>query len=92
MMYTFAKQVGYGLRTYNKDAISPIGSGKHLNIHEVALMLRNMPKGMEHPLAYAVNSFQAFTVCFHVIYSYVFWRDYYTAEPYHKWSNNVVTM
>ena len=53
-------------------------------------MLRNMPKGMEHPLAYAVNSFQAFAVCLHVIYSYVYWSDYYTAEPHYKWSNSIV--
>ena len=75
MMYTFARQVDSGLHTYNKDATSPPGSDKQLNIHEIALMLRSMPKGMDHPLAYAVNCFQAFTVCLHVIYS-----DYYTAD------------
>ena len=75
MMYTFARQVDSGLHTYYKDATSPPGSDKQLNIHEIALMLRSMPKGMDHPLAYAVNCFQAFTVCLHVIYS-----DYYTAD------------
>ena len=62
IMYTFAKQVGYGLRTYNSEVTSSTGSGKPLSIHELALMLKSMPAGLDHPLAYAVNSFQAFTV------------------------------
>ena len=74
IMYEFAKQVGYGLRTYNKEAgsssTSSSTSSGMINIHQLALMLRGMPQGMDHPLAYAVNSFQAFTVCLHVIYKY----------------------
>ena len=90
IMYTCAKQVGYGLRTYNKEITSTTGSGGPLNIHELALMLRSMPAGMDHLLAYALISFQAFTVGVHVIHSYVSWRDYITRDPYYKWSNDII--
>ena len=90
IMYTFAKQVGYGLRTYNSEVTSSTGSGKPLSIHELALMLKSMPAGLDHPLAYAVNSFQAFTVCLHVIYSYVSWKDYHTGEPFCRWSSVII--
>ena len=78
------------MRTYNKEITSTTGPGGPLNIHELALMLRSMPAGMDHPLAYALNSFQAFTVCIHVIHSYVLWRDYITRDPYYKWSSDLI--
>ena len=50
-----------------------------------------MPQGMDHPLAYAVNSFQAFTVCLHVIYNkYTSWRAYESNEPYYRWSPKIM--
>ena len=94
IMYDFAKQVGYGLRTYNKEAgsssTSSSTSSAMLNIHQLALMLRGMPQGMDHPLAYALNSFQAFTVCLHAIYKYTSWRAYDTNEPYYWWSAEIM--
>ena len=45
---------------------------------------------MDHPLAYAVNSFQAFTVCLHVIYKYTSWRAYESNEPYYRWSPKIM--
>ena len=93
-MYEFAKQVGYGLRTYNKEAgsssTSSSTSSGMINIHQLALMLRGMPQGMDHPLAYAANSFQAFTVCLHVIYKYTSWRAYESNEPYYRWSPEIM--
>ena len=63
IMYDFARQVGYGLRTYNREVGSSPSSGNAINIHQLAVLLKSMPEGMDHPLAYAMNSFQAFTVC-----------------------------
>eukprot|EP00439_Symbiodinium_sp_Y106_P059503 s1162_g8.t1 len=90
IMYDFARQVGYGLRTYNKEIGSSSNPGNAINIHQSAVMLKSMPEGMDHPLAYAVNSFQAFTVCLHVIHSYTSWREYGTEVPYYQWTNRIV--
>ena len=57
IMYDFARQVGYGLRTYNREVGSSPSSGNAINIHQLAVLLKSMPEGMDHPLAYAMNSF-----------------------------------
>ena len=90
VMYDFAKQVGYGLRTYNREVGSSSNSGNAINIHQLALLLQSMPEGMDHPLAYAMNSSQAFTVCLHVIHSYTSWREDGTDVPYYRWTNKII--
>ena len=88
MMYSFAKQTGYGLRTYNKES-SDKGSSP-INIHELVSMMRTMPPGMDHPLAYAVNAFQAFSICLHVLHLYTSWRDHQTGQPLYRWTSDIV--
>ena len=90
IMYDFARQVGYGLRTYNREVGSSPSSGNAINIHQLAVLLKSMPEGMDHPLAYAMNSFQAFTVCLHLIHSYTSWREYGTEVPYYRWTNKII--
>ena len=89
-MYEFAKQVGYDLRTCNREVGSSPNSGSAINIHQLAVLLKGMPEGMDHPLAYAMNSFQAFSVCIYVIHSYTSWREYGTEMPYYRWTDKLI--
>ena len=91
-MYDFAKQVGYGLRTYNREVTpsSSTDSGA-INIHQLAMMLKQMPTSMDHPLGFALNSLQAFAVCLHVIHTYTSWREYGTDVPYYRWTDQIVS-
>ena len=59
-MYDFAKQIGYGLRTYNRE-VAPSSSidSSVINIHQLAMMLKRMPTSRDHPLGFALNSLQA---------------------------------
>ena len=41
-------------------------------------------------LKYAMNSFQAFSVCIHVIHSYTSWREYGTEMPYYRWTDKLI--
>ena len=63
MMLTFAKEVGYGLRTHNREVTGSGGSGDGMNVHDLALLLRRIPDESDYPLAFAANSLQAFNVC-----------------------------
>ena len=91
-MYDFAKQVGYGLRTYNREVDSSASSDSGMiNIHQLAMMMKRMPESMDHPLGFALNSLQAFAICLHVIHSYTSWREYETERPYYRWSENIVS-
>ena len=76
-MFDFAKQVGYGLRTYNREVDSSASSDSGMiNIHQLAMMMKRMPESMDHPLGFALNSLQAFAICLHVIHRYTSWREY----------------
>ena len=87
----FARQVGYGVRTHNLD----IRARRFLykgnpppiinNVHDVAALLRTLPPGIEHPLAFAMNSLQAFSVALHVLHRYVNYKDYEGTSLY-QWS------
>ena len=44
IMYDFAKQV-----TYNREVGSSPNSGNAINIHQLAVLLKSMPEGMDHP-------------------------------------------
>ncbi|CAE7346624.1 ascc3, partial [Symbiodinium microadriaticum] len=55
------------------------------NVHDVAALLRTLPPGIEHPLAFAMNSLQAFSVALHVLHRYVNYKDYEGTSLY-QWS------
>ena len=90
-MYDFAKQVGYGLRTYNRE-VNPSSSTDSgvINIHQLTMILKRMPTSMDHPLGLALNSLQAFAICLHVIHTYMSWREYGCERPYYRWTEEVV--
>ena len=91
-MYDFAKQVGYGLRTYNREANPSTSSDSGtINVHQLAMMLKRMPESMDHPLGFALNSLQAFAICLHVIHSYTSWREYESERSYYRWAENHVS-
>ena len=90
-MYDFAKQVGYGLRTYNREVVPSCSTDSSvINIHQLAMMLKKMPTSMDHPLGFALSSLQAFAICLHVIHSYTSWREYETEKPYYRWTEEFV--
>ena len=90
-MYDFAKQIGYGLRTYNRE-VAPSSSidSSVINIHQLAMMLKRMPTSRDHPLGFALNFPSSFAICPHVIHSYTSWREYETERPYYRWTEEVV--
>ena len=72
-----AKQVGYGLRTYNAEIGSSSSSSDApglINVHEMAMMMKKMPRNMDHPLAFAMNAFQAFVTSLHIVHAYTYGR------------------
>ena len=57
-----------------------------LNVHDLAILLRTIPTGLEHPLAFAMNSFQTLSVTLHVLHTYVNYKDAH-GVPMYPWSD-----
>ena len=89
LMITFAKEVGYGLRTHNRDMAVSGSTSTGMNVHDLAILLKRIPDEADYPLVFAANSLQAFNVCGFVLSSYLKWVDYQTGESNYQWTNNI---